>query len=185
MLAERITSAIIFRKGVYAEVARDPSFTVAAWVIVVIVSDLNGMGTQAGLLSSSPVRWMVGAGLSSLFGVLAFALTAFMIPWLVQSMFNVTVSFEQMARALGLANIWSSVGVIGMAAGLMPFLSCMLGPVRLLAAGAVMIAYLIAIQEATELSWSQTIIVAVFALLVQVFTSLVVGGIMASLILIR
>jgi hypothetical protein len=182
MLAERITSAIFFRKGVYAEVSRDPSFTVAAWVIVVIVSDMNGMGTHAGLLSEGPVRWILGAGISSLFGVLAFVLTAVLLPRLMQAMFNVSVSFEQMVRALGLASIWGSVSVLGMLAGLMPLLACVIAPVRLVAAGAVAITYLIAIQEVSEMNWARTVSVAVFALFIQVLASQIAAVLLASLV---
>jgi hypothetical protein len=109
-------------------------------------------------------------------------LTAVLLPRLMQAMFNVSVSFEQMVRALGLASIWGSVSVLGMLAGLMPLLACVIAPVRLVAAGAVAITYLIAIQEVSEMNWARTVSVAVFALFIQVLASQIAAVLLASLV---
>ena len=49
MLVNRIIGAFTFRKGVYAEVEKDTSFTTTAWILVVVASFLN----QLGLFASS------------------------------------------------------------------------------------------------------------------------------------
>lgn len=181
MFAERITSAILFRKGVYAEAAQDSGLTTAAWVLVILMNGMSALGGQAGLLRVSPLFWMIGAGITALFGVLAFALTVFMLPRLILSMYNLAVPSEQMVRALGLANIWHSIGVIGIALALLPYLACLLGPLRFLAVGALMLSYLIAIQEATRLGWSQAGALTLFSLLVHWFMSLAANNILISL----
>ena len=47
MLINRIIGAFTFRKGVYAEVEEDTSFTTTAWILVAVVAFLNQLGSAA------------------------------------------------------------------------------------------------------------------------------------------
>ena len=52
---DRIIGAFTFRKGVYAEVEHDASFTTTAYIIVAIVAILNQLGANA--LGASTIYW--------------------------------------------------------------------------------------------------------------------------------
>ena len=58
MLTERIMGAFTFRKGIYAEVERDASFTSTAWILVAVVAFLNQLGANA---SGEIFNWLVSA----------------------------------------------------------------------------------------------------------------------------
>jgi hypothetical protein len=158
MLTERIMGAFTFRKGIYAEVEQDASFTSTAWLLVAVVAFLNQLGTNA---SGDFVGWLVGAVIGTIFAVLGFAVGAFVISWVGKSFFNADVTFEEMVRTLGLAYIWNVVGFIGVLAAFSTALSCVLAPVMILAAIATIVAWFIAAKEALDLDWGQTIITVI------------------------
>jgi len=181
MLGERITSAIIFRKGVYAEAAGDGSFNGAAWRVAAVAFGLNALGGQAHLFALGGGRWLAGALLAAGLSLLAFALTARALPWLARSMYGAEVTFEGVLRGLGLASLWSAVGLLGLAAGLAPFMACLTGPAHLLALGAMALAYWIALQELSGLRWGQSAALALFALLAAGLAGLT-ANLLASLV---
>ena len=58
MVMDRIIGAFTFRKGIYAEVEKDASFTRTAWIIVAVVAFLNELGLNA---STNIPGWLAGA----------------------------------------------------------------------------------------------------------------------------
>ena len=174
MLMNRIIGAFTFRKGVYAEVESDTSFTSTAWLLVTVVALLNQLGANSagrpGLGS-----WLLGSVLGTVFTVIAFAVAAFIISWVGSSVFNAQTNFEEMVRTLGLAYVWNAIGFIGILALLSPTLVCLLSPVTLLGAVLGFIAWLIAIKEALDLDWMQTIITLVIGLVVNIIISILAG----------
>jgi hypothetical protein len=178
MLTNRIMGAITFRKEVYAEVEKDTSFTQTAWLIVVIVSLLNQIGSKAGLISSGFGSWLIGVIVGTIFMVGGFAVAAFIISYVGKALFKADVSFEEMVRTLGLAFVWNAVGLLGFLGGIIPFLACLLAPVTIIAALAGLVAWFFAAKEALDLEWGQTIITVIIGFVVQIIIGLIGGAIL-------
>ena len=89
MLTERIIGAFTFRRGVYAEVEKDTSFTTTAWLIVAVVAFLNQIGSQA---TSNVLSWLLGGILTLLslplmvltFGLFKFVINAILL-WITDA----------------------------------------------------------------------------------------------------
>lgn len=174
MLINRIMGAFTFRKGIYAEVESDTSFTSTAWLLVTVVALLSQLGANS---AGNPGlgKWLLGSIIGTVFSVIGFALAAFIISWVGSSVFNAQTNFEEMVRTLGLAYVWNAIGFIGVLALLSQTLVCLLSPVTLLGALLGFIAWLIAIKEALDLDWLQTIITLVIGLIVNIFVSILAG----------
>ncbi len=178
MLADRIIGAFTFRRGIYAEVEKDTTFTSTAWLLVVVVGFLNQLGSNA---SPNLVSWLGGAIVGTLFAVAGFALAAAVISWVGRGLFKARVTFEELVRTLGLAYVWNVVGVIGVLAGLIAVLGCVLAPVMIVAAILLIVAWFMAAKEALDLGWGETIITVIVGWIVMMAImfvgSLVLGGI--------
>ena len=172
MLSERIMGAFTFRKGIYAEVEQDASFTSTAWLLVVVVAFLNQLGTKA---SGDIVNWLVRAVVGTIFTVVGFAVGAFVISWVGKTFFNADVTFEEMVRTLGLAYVWNVVGFIGVLSVVSTAQSCLLAPVMILAAIATIVAWFIAAKEALDLEWGQTILTVILGWVALFIISLISG----------
>jgi len=181
MLTDRIMGAFTFRKGVYAEAARDTQFTTDAWLIVLVVNFVATLGSSAGSLRGERgfIAFLVTVILGTLLSIAGFALSAFLVSWVGRSMFKATASFEELARAMGLANVWRVIGFLGIFSAISPALVCLLSPVTLLAGLAGLVAYFFSIREATGMDWVGVIVSVVVALIVQLIVTAVLGGILA------
>ena len=158
MLTERIMGAITFRKGVYAEVEQDTSFTKTAWILVAVVAFLNQIGSNA---SGEIVNWLIGAVVGTIFAVIGFAVGALVINWVGRAVFKAEVSFDELVRTLGLAYVWQVVGVLGIVSAFSTTLSCVLAPIMVITAILMIVAWIIAAKEALDLDWVQTIVTVV------------------------
>ena len=176
MLTERIIGAFSFRKGIYAEVEQDASFTSTAWLLVAVVAFLSQLGANA---SGDMVNWLVGAVVGTIFAVLGFAAGAYVINWVGRTLFKADVTFEEMVRTLGLAYVWNAVGVIGILSAFSGALSCLVAPVMVIAAILMVVAWFIAAKEALDLEWMQTIITVILGWIaltvIMVLSGLVLG----------
>ena len=171
MLMDRIIGAFTFRSDVYAEVEGDTQFTTTAWVLVIVIGFLSQLGAS---VSDNLVNWLIGAVVSTIFAVIAFALGAFVISAVGRAVFNAEVTFEELVRTLGLAYVWRIVGVIGVVAVFSDTLACVVAPVALIAAILGLIAWFVAAKEALDLEWVQTIVTVILgwiALMVVMFVS--------------
>jgi hypothetical protein len=155
MLTERIIGALTFRRGVYAEVEADKTFTASAWLLVVIFALLNQLGSYA---SQSIFAWLVGAGIGVLTAIAGFTIAAAVINWVGRRRFNAEVTFDELVRTMGLASIWSAAGVLGFIAAFSKALSCILGPAIVISWVALVVAWFVAVHEALDLTWGRTII---------------------------
>ena len=178
MLTERIMGAFTFRKGIYAEVEQDSSFTSTAWLLVAVVAFLNQVGTNA---SGEIVNWLVRAVVGTIFAVFGFAVGTFVISWVGKTLFQADVTFEEMVRTLGLAYVWNVVGFIGVLSALSGALSCLLAPVMIIAAIAMVVAWFIAAKEALDLDWGKTIITVILGWVALVVISLISGLVLSIL----
>jgi hypothetical protein len=178
MLMERIIGAFTFRKGVYAEVEKDSTFTTTAWILVAVVAFLSQLGSQA---TSHLGNWLLGAVVGTVFAVIGFAVGALVINWVGRTVFNADVTFEELVRTLGLAYVWQVIGVIGVLAAFSEALSCLLAPVMVIAAILMVIAWFVAAKEALDLEWGQTIVTVILGWLALVVIMIVAGVVLGLL----
>ena len=178
MLTQRIIGAFTFRKGVYAEVENDTTFTTTAWIIVAVVAILNALGTSA---STDIGSWLIGAVFSAIFALIGFAVAAFVINWVGQAVFDAEVTFDELVRTLGLAYVWNVIGVFGVLSVISEALTCVLAPAMLLAVLAMIVAWFIATKEALDLEWLQTIVTVVIGFIVM-FVIIAIGGVILGLL---
>jgi len=180
MLVERIIGAFTFRKGVYAEVENDTTFTTNAWLIVAVAAFLSALGGAA-VAGGSFTNMFLGALVGAVFGVVGFAISAFVISWIGASVFKAQVTFEEVVRTTGLAYVWNAVGVLGILGAIMTVLGCLVGPIQLAAAIAGLVAAMFAIKEALDLDWTSTIITVIIGWIVQFVFSLIAGVVLGVL----
>jgi hypothetical protein len=179
MLTERIMGAIMFKREVYAEVEQDQSFTGTAWMIVVVVSLLSAAGSAA--TAGSIVGWLIGTVVGTIFGVIGFAVGAWVIAFVGKQLFQADVDFNEVVRTVGLAYVWRAVGFIGIVGIFGAALSCVVAPIGFVAALLGLAASLIAVKEALDLEWMQTIIVVVIGWVIIFIVTLIGGAIVAAL----
>ena len=158
MLTNRIIGALTFRRGVYAEVEADKTFTATAWILVVIFAFLNQLGSYA---SQSFIDWLVGTGIGVITAIAGFAIAAAVINWVGRKSFSAEVTFNELVRTMGLASIWTAVGVLGVIAAFSDALSCILGPVIVISWVALVVAWFVAVHEALDLTWGKTIVTVI------------------------
>ena len=178
MLTERIIAAFTFRREVYKEVEQDTTFTQTAWLLVIVVSFLNQLGSQ---VSRNPIHWLGGAIVGTIFTVIGFAVGAFIINWVGRTVFNADVTFEELVRTLGLAYVWNIVGVIGVLAGFSDALACLLAPVTFIAAILGLISWFVAAKEALDLEWVQTIVTVILGWIALFVVTLIAGVVLGML----
>lgn len=166
MLTDRIIGALTFRSGVYDDVEKDASFTQTAWIIVILTSFLNELGSRGGLIAA-----IVG----TIFAVIGFYVFVWIINWVGHQVFKADVTTDELIRTLGLASIWRAFGVLGFflggLGGLIAFLASLLG----------LVASFIATKAALDLEWVQTIVTVVIGFIVYMII-LAIGGIILGIL---
>ncbi len=100
--------------------------------------------------------------------VVGFAALAFVVDFLARNLFQAEVSFSELVRTLGLAYVWNVVGLLAFF-GALGFLV----PLGSLLA---LIASFMAVKEAVDLEWVQTIVTVVIGWIVLVLIMAVIGG---------
>jgi hypothetical protein len=178
MLTQRIIGAFTFRKGVYAEVEQDATFTTTAWIIVAVVAFLNQLGSYA---SGDLANWLIGAVVGTIFTVIGFAVAALVINWVGRAIFKADVTFHELVRTLGLAYVWNVIGVLGILAAFSAALSCILAPVMVIAAIAMLVALFVAAKEALDLDWVPTIVTVILGWLALIAITVVAGLVLGLL----
>jgi hypothetical protein len=178
MLTDRIIAAFTFRREVYREVEEDTTFTQTAWLLVVVVAFLNQLGSNA--LVGGPLRWLIGAVLGTIGAVIGFAAAAFIIDWVGRTVFSADVTFEELIRTLGLAYVWHIVGVLGILR-VVPPLACLATPVVVAALILGLIAWFVAVKEALDLDWVQTIVTVILGWIALVVIWLITKAVLGLL----
>ncbi len=165
MLMNRIMGALTFKSQVYGEVEKDPYFTTTAWAIVAIVAFVN----QLVVYLSDASAGIIGLVLGTVIGIAAFAVAAFVIAWVGKSLFKADVSFEEIVRAVGLAEIWGVFGILGLLGSFALPLTCLVSLLTL-------VSFFIAAKEALDLEWAQTVVTVVIGYFVLLVVVAVIGG---------
>ena len=178
MLTDRIVAAFSFRRGIYADVEEDASFTQTAWLIVIVVSFLSQLGAHA---NRGFMGWIVGALIGTVLAVIGFAAAAYVIAWVGANVFKANVNFEEMVRTLGLAYVWNILGFVGVISFFAPFLVCIASPLLFLGWIAGLVAWFVAAKEALDLEWAQTILTVVIGWVILVVLNLIAGFIIGAL----
>jgi len=199
-LMDRIIGAFTFKKEVYADVKKDTSFTPTAWGIViginlinqlvgyliagaVVAATLGALGDLGdfGAVAPAATGSLVSALVSAVIGVAAFAVGAFVIMFVANSLFKATAKFDEIVRTVGLAYVWQIVGVLGILILISPVFGCLTGILGLAALILGIAASAIAIKEALGLDWTQTIITIVIAWVAIAIVSSVLGGLVLGM----
>jgi hypothetical protein len=175
---DRIIKAFTFKTEVYGEVESDSSFTTTAWLIVAVVSILNALGMGS---IDSPLNWFLGAIGGAVFAIIGFAIAAFVIDLVGRSVFKADSSFNEIVRTVGLAYVWQIFGFIGILGVFIPGLVCVIAPIKFIAWILWVIAAFIAVKEALDLEWLQTIITVVLGW-VAFFIVVLIGGLILGAI---
>jgi hypothetical protein len=163
MLTDRIIKALTFQTEVYSEVERDTTFTFTAWTMVTLITFVNQLVEKA---SGNIFRWLAGSIVGTVFLVFGFALAVAVINWIGREVFNADVTFNELVRTMGLAFVWNAVMIVAGIIGHIPFLACLLWPAIILAVLLTLAAWAVALNEALDLEWIQTIVTAILGLLV-------------------
>lgn len=180
MLIDRIIGAFTFRKGVYAEVEGDTSFTTNAWLIVAVAAFLSALGGAA-VAGGSFANMFLGALVGTIFAVVGFGISAFVISWVGANVFKAQVTFEEVVRTTGLAYVWNAIGVLGILGAIMTVLGCIVGPIQFVAWIAGLVAALFAIKEALDLDWTSTIVTVLIGWAIQFVVSIIAGIVLGAL----
>jgi len=163
MLSERIFGAFTFRRKVYADVERDTTFTMTAWLLVAVVAFLNQLGTQA---STGVFNWLASAVIGTIWSVIAFAVAASVMNWMGHALYKADVNFGELVRTLGLAYVWTIVIVIGVVAGVSSVLSFLLTPVLIVGWVMLVISWFVAAKQALDLDVVKSIVTVALGWLV-------------------
>jgi len=186
MLTDRIIGAFTFRSGVYKEVEEDTTFTTTAWLLVIVIGFLGVLGPAA---QPNLIKWLGTVVVGTIFAVIGFAVAAFIINWVGRTVFNAEVTFDELVRTLGLAQVWHIVDVISvlivgvgtLAAFSDALLHCLVLPVYVIGGIAGFIAWLVATKEALDLEWVQTIVTVILGC-IALFVITLVRGIIIGLL---
>jgi len=178
IIMDRIIKALTFKREVYEEVEHDSSFTTTAWLIVAVVSFLNALGTGS---SDNILNWLLNALGGAVFAIVGFAVAAFVIDLVGRTIFKAESSFNEVVRTVGLAYVWQVFGVLGTLGVFIPLLLCVVGPVTFVAWILWIISAFIAVKEALDLEWLQTIITVVLGW-VAFFVVVLIGGLILGAI---
>jgi len=155
MLSERIFGAFTFRRKVYADVERDTTFTMTAWLLVAVVAFLNQLGAHA---STQVLSWLGSTIVGTVWSVISFGVAAYVMNWMGRTLFKAEVSFGELVRTLGLAYVWTIVIVIGVVAGISGILSFLLTPVLIVGWVMLVISWFVAAKEALDLDVVKSIV---------------------------
>lgn len=175
---DRIIGAFTFRRGVYADVEQDESFTTTAWLIVIVVSLLNQIGSND---FSTFGNWLIGVIVGTIFVVVGFALSVWIISFVGRAVFNAEVTFNELVRTVGLAYVWQVVGVLGLLGNLSAALGCIVAPALIAGVILWLVAAFFAAREALDLESLQTLITVFLGVIVWVVITVIASAVLLAL----
>jgi hypothetical protein len=175
----RITGALTFRRQAYTEVEHDAGFTNVAWLLVVVANFLGQLGANAVNGVSDPIQWAWNTIIGTVFAVGAFVVVVAIVNGVGRQAFKAEVTYEELVRTLGLASVWSAVGVLGILAAISSSFSWVVGLARLAAFVLGLAASLVAAKEALDLEWLKVIITVIVAWVVGALVLALAGVFLA------
>lgn len=178
---DRIIGAFTFRRGVYAEVENDSTYSTTAWILVAAAGFLSQLGANASAGIDQPGSWLIGSLLGTVGALISFAIGAAIVNFVGRSVFNAEVTFDELVRTLGLASVWNAVGVLGVLGAVSNALGCIVGPAQLAAWILGLVAWFVAAKEALDLDNVQVIVTVVIGWVVRLLIVLAVGFVLGLL----
>jgi hypothetical protein len=127
------------------------------------------------------LRWLIAALVGTALSLVGFAVAAFIIDYVGRTVFYADVTFEEVVRVLGLASVWTVVGILGSLVGNFDVLVCLTAPFLLLAGILGIASWFIAVKEALDLEWVQTIVTVVIGFIVWMVFIAITGFILGLL----
>jgi hypothetical protein len=124
---------------------------------------------------------LVATGIGTLTAIAAFAIAAAVISWVGRGLFNAEVTFDELVRTMGLASVWTAVGVLGIIAAFSAALSCLLGPIIVISWIALVVAWLVAVHEAVDLNWGKTIVTVIIGFVPWAIIMVLTGVVLSLL----
>lgn len=170
MLVKRVVGAFAFRRGVYAEVVKDTTFTKTAWLLVLGAGFLGSLGVNT---SQYVEGWFFDTSFYTFFVVIGFILFVMSIRVVGHGVFKADVTFDGLVRVLGLAFLWHVVGGIGVITYFFNSLAFLVSPAYLVGGILVLISCFIAAREALGLRWVQTIITTILGTIVTAILAII------------
>jgi hypothetical protein len=160
---ERAIGAIRLDPATYEEVEHDTEATWQAAVVVVAAAILTGVGSSAGRTQN-----LVASVLASVVFWAIFALFAYLIGAHLLKGPQTSATFGEVLRALGFAYAPSLFAILGLIPGV--------GPLIVLIAGLwTLVASVIALRQALEVSTGRAVAIAVVAFLAMVVVLVIVA----------
>ena len=176
MLVNRMIRAAMLDTSLYEEVEHDQSATSQALQVVIIVAIAGGIGGALwNLIRLNPIDavfGLVGGILAALVGWLIWAFVTYIIG---AYLLGGTASYGEMLRTLGFAQ---SPNVLAIFVGVLGWIPILGGVLRFALLVWVLLAGLIAIRQALDVSTGKAIITAIFGWILMV----VVGAIIVTVL---
>lgn len=162
MLFDRMVRAAKLDVSLYNEVEQDVNATSQALLVVVIVAVLSGIGAISG-----------GVG-GFVFGLIAalvgWAIWSFIMYLVGTTIFKGTATYSELLRCVGFANTPNALAILGFIPGIG-------GLIVFLASIWALVAMVIGVREALDITTGQAVITAIIGFAVVFVLSFVVAGI--------
>jgi hypothetical protein len=157
-----VVGAFAFRREAYSEVKDNVGFTSTAWLLVVVANFLGQLGVHA-VPFDNPIQWTRGVIIGTVFAVAAFFIVVAILEGIGRQAFHAEVTRGELVRTLGLASVWSTVGLLGILAAISPALNWVVGAAQLAAFAMGFAASLFAAKKALDLDWIPVVVAVVIA----------------------
>ncbi len=171
---ERIVGVLTLKAATYREIAEDPNATRSAGIIVAVVALLTGF--VGGLVRPNPQNPQVllppdfvvatsSAILTILIALIAWFVSAWVLAF-VSRWFGGRTNTKEMLRVTGYVDTFGVVVMVALLALLSPIFVVVVQVITVVASILRMIGYIVGIREAAEFSTGNSIITAIFAVIV-------------------
>ena len=181
-MRERIMRALSFRKGIYAEVKKDKTFTPTAWLIVILSALLTALGSNTSLVRSGRfVQWLLGVLGTTLFTVLGFLLASAAVHVIAKAVFDHHEKLDGLQRAFALSRVWMTFTLVGILTILSPSLSFFTGLVGLAAIALWFFSWVVSVREVFAMDWLPAIVLALIGFMVMLALAVTANTLLGGL----
>jgi hypothetical protein len=159
----------------YREIENDPSYTMDAWVVVIVVSLIGALGAFiGGIIGGSILRALGTLVWTAVWGVVGFYIWVFLTHWIGTSFFKGQGTTQQLQRCLGFAYGPQILGVLA-------FIPC-LGWIAALAGWILsIVAGYFAVQEALDQDSTNALLTIIISAVIVFVVGAVIAGILAAI----
>lgn len=172
-----VIRAAQFDKEFFNMVEKDTSYTTDAWAVVVIVSLISAIGSFIGLIWTGLGRAILSLIGTAIWGVLGFALLAYLVSYLGVKLFKGQGDFGEVQRCLGFAYGPQVLGIF-LFLNIIPALACVTWIAPLVGAVWSAVAGFFAIREALDQDNSNALLTIVISWVAFIVVRFVVFGIL-------